>query len=217
MRTYDNLKRTVNKHNLLWAENELFGNYIWERTNDIITNKFDDWLHIAWKEKGINYVVSIPATTKAGIKGAVDAPPTVEGVTGTAIIVFPQQAVNTWKYMNQSQCNALGKHYPFSHPFFQQIKPLKYWRDNLTEEVKSGAVLEIKDENHQQGIYGTNWHVMSNPPPANQSGNVNNWSEGCMGAQYSYWERVIDFAEKSTAEWGDEVSGILLRTEDFEE
>lgn len=216
-RTYDELQEVVLKHNLLFATNKMFGNYIWVRESNEITNKFNDTLHIAYlDEEGQKQVINVPVTTKAGIKGAFDAPPTVAGITGTAVIVFPQQCINTWQFLSGTLLSSLNKGYPFNFPFFQQILPIKYWRDNLTEEIKNGSQLEIIEENLQTGVFGTQWHVMSNPPPAAQSGNVNNWSEGCMGAQYNDWLKVIEFADKSCAIWGNKVSGVLLKAESFE-
>lgn len=196
---YQQLKDRLLNSGFKFYSGKLNLNFIWERTNDVITNKFTDLLHIAYEdEDNIQRVLTVPCTTKPGLKGSIDSPITHEGVTGTAIIM-PGQYGGAWEFRDTDK--------EFSkNPYFRQIKPIDYWRDGDKDLI----VDHVQQQDDK--IFGTHWHVMSNKPPAFQSGNVNNWSLGCMGCQYEYWQSVIELTRKSIPLHGKYFTGTIIYT-----
>ncbi|MEI7962044.1 MAG: hypothetical protein WCI04_06945, partial [archaeon] len=101
----------------------------------------------------------------------------------------------TWKFIDSytgfSTC-----------PYFQQIKGISYWRDGDKDLV----IDEVQEQDNK--IFGTHWHRMSNK--GSKGFPINNWSLGCMGAEYSYWEQVIDLTRKAVKVWGDVFTGTIL-------
>ena len=177
-RTYDNLKQTVLSLGYKWFPEDLHLNFIWERTDDIITNKFTDFLHVAWIEDEVESVITIPATTKPGLKGAVMEPVTVNGVTGTSVII-PGQYIDAWQFRDTTT--------EFSkYPYFRQIGKIDYWRDNRDTNIADEAVQKQEQDNE---LHETHWHRMS-PIDGYGSGQINNWSEGCMGAATPEWKKI---------------------------
>ena len=205
MTSYDEIRAKVIANNYKFFEGELNLNMIWERTSQVFTNKFDDFLHIVYQQNGNNQVLTIPATTKPGLygAGAILNPPTVNGVTGTDVII-PNQYGATWKFIDVGQFYP-GKTYPWTHPYFQQIRGVNYWRDGE-------KILKITEElEHDNTIDGTNWHVMS-PENSDGDGNVNNWSEGCMGSYWSAWNSILPIVRASVAKFGPFFTGTLIDT-----
>jgi len=200
MKNYQEVKDAVIAKGFKFYSGKLNLNFVWERTNDVITNKFTDRLHIAYEdESSIQRVLTIPCTTKPGIKGSIDSPITYEGATGTAIICAPQQVGGGWEFRDTDK--------EFSrYPYFRQVRPVDYWRDGDKDLV----VDRVQQQNDK--IFGTHWHVMSNKPPAFQSGNVNNWSKGCMGAQFADWDKILPLVRKSIPLHGKFFTGTILFT-----
>lgn len=196
---YNELKFKVESLGYEFFIGDLNLNFIWERTSDIITNKFTDFLHIAYQENGQDNILSIACTTKPGIKGSIDSPVTVDGVTGTAVII-PGQYKGAWQYIEINP----SRGYPFNGQFFQQIKPINYWRDGN----KVLYVEHIQEQDNK--IFGTNWHKMSNEGASGFD--INNWSEGCMGAESGIWESILPLVRRSIAKYGPIFTGTLITT-----
>jgi hypothetical protein len=196
MRTYEQIEKTMLFKNYVFDNRPNFANFIWERTSDEVTNKFTDFLHVAYNLQ----VLSIPATTKAGSNGAFYKPPTVEGLTGTAVII-PNQYLKTHKFKDTIQ--------EFStYPYFRQIAPIDYWRDG-NKDLKIDRV-----QLQKQKIFGTHWHRMSQNDTYG-SGLVNNWSEGCMGSPEPEFKKIIPIVREHLAYYGDLHTLTLLETKDF--
>lgn len=216
MRTYRQLQTTMERLNYLFFTDEFNLNFVWERTNDDITNKFTDWLHIAFVRDGRQIVLSIPATTKPGLKGSIDSPVTVDGVTGTAIII-PGQYVNSWQFFDTEDLVKLSrlypnktslKQHPFNYPHFRQIGLVDYWRDGDKDLVVD--YVQKQDDK----IYGTHWHVMSQIGTYG-SGQVNNWSLGCMGAAEPEFKKILPVVRESVKLHGNKVTGTIIESKDF--
>jgi hypothetical protein len=193
--TYQQLKTLIESKGYVFFDNGEFNlNFIWCRTNDKITNYFTDVLYIAYRENGVEKVFTCPSTTKAGIKGAIDSPITYQGITGTAIII-PNQYRGTWKFIDSysgfSTC-----------PYFAQIKGINYWRDGDKDLV----IDEVQEQDNK--TFGTHWHRMSNK--GCKGFPINNWSLGCMGTEYPYWEQVIEITRKAVKIWGDIFTGTII-------
>lgn len=200
MRTYQELKNAIVKKKYVWYEKDMELNCIWERTNDRITNKFTDWIFIAYLANGEEKVIYIPATTKPGLKGSILEPTTVEGVTGTPIIK-PGQYIHCWEFKDTYA--AFSK-----YPYFHQIGKIDYWRDGDKDE-------EIDRVNDQEDrVFGTHWHKMSKSGTYG-SGFVNNWSKGCMGAAEPEFRKILPVVRTSTNIYGKKITGTVLETEDF--
>ena len=200
MITYDEVKKTIQSKNYVWFEGEMNLNMIWERTSDDITNHFTDWLHICYTENKVNKILSLPATTKPGLKGAIDSPITYDGITGTVIII-PGQYLSSWQFID-SYTEFL------QYPYFRQIKGIKYWRDGNKDLI----VDHVQEEDNQ--LFGTHWHRMSNIATYG-SGEVNNWSLGCIGCSEPIWYAVLPIIRESVKIYGNVFSGIIIESKDF--
>lgn len=196
MRTFEQIEKSVLSKGYVFNKRPNFVNFIWERTSDNITNKFTDFLHICYNLQ----VLTIPATTKAGTNGAFLAPRTVEGITGTAVII-PNQYLNTHQFKDTTKEFS-------SYPYFRQIKPLDYWRDGDKDLVIDRVQLQ------NQKVFFTHWHRMSNNGTYG-SGLVNNWSEGCMGSPEPEWKKILPIVREHVPMYGDKFTTTLMETKDF--
>ena len=200
MRTYQQLKNTLLKKNYKFFTGNIDLNFIWERTNDTITNTFTDFLYIAYLNNGKENVLIIPATTKPGLKGSILEPGTVEGIKGTAIIK-PGQYLKSWEFHDTFK--------EFSgYPYFRQIGKIDYWRDG----DKDTQIDKVQDQ--EDRIFGTHWHKMSQIGTYG-SGQINNWSLGCMGAAEPEFKKILPLVRTSVKIWGTKFSGTILESKDF--
>lgn len=202
MRTYQEIEKAVKDKGYKWYTGAYNLNCIWERTSDIFTNKFTDFLHIAYQatKDGQGFVFTIPATTKAGLKGSVLEPTKVDGVTGTAVIK-PGQYLSSWEFRDTYKEFS-------SYPYFRQIGKIDYWRDG----DKDNVIDRVQDQ--EDRIFGTHWHRMSQNDTYG-SGLVNNWSLGCMGSPEPEWEKILPLIKKGVQAYGTKFTGTLLETKDF--
>lgn len=199
--TYDQLRAAVTKKGYKWFTKNLSLNFIWIRTSDEITNRFTDWLYVAWLELGGKEVICIPATTKPGLKGSILEPVTVEGVTGTAVIK-PNQYISAWQFRDQYS--------GFSHyPYFHQVGEVDYWRDG----DKDNEIDKVNDQDKK--IFGTHWHRMSQTDTYG-SGQVNNWSLGCMGAPEPEFRKILPVVRGAVEFYGRMFTGTIMELKDFE-
>ena len=205
-RTYSELKFTMLRKNYKFFLGHLDVNCIWERTSDKITNYFTDFLYIVYLEYNPKtkvsepHVICIPATTKPGLKGSILEPTTVNGILGTAIIK-PGQYLKTWEF--RDTFSEFSK-----YPYFRQIAPIDYWRDG----DKDTDIDKVNDQENK--IFGTHWHRMSNNGTYG-SGQVNNWSLGCMGASEPEFKKILPIIRKSAKIYGNKFSGTILESKDF--
>lgn len=200
MRTYESIKKTILNKKFKWYEGQLNLNFVWERTSDVITNMFTDYVHIAYSENNVNKILSLPATTKPGIKGSIDSPITYEGITGTAIMV-PGQYLSSWEF--RDVYNEFSE-----YPYFRQIKGINYWRDGDKDLI----VDHVQQQNDK--IFKTHWHRMSQTATYG-SGLVNNWSLGCIGCPEPIWYAILPIVRESVKIYGVKFSGSIIETKDF--
>jgi len=200
MRTYQEIKNVIDGKGFRFFTGNLDVNCIWERTSDVITNKFTDWLYVVYLDGGKEKVIRIPATTKPGLKGSILEPTTVEGVTGTAIIK-PGQYRSCWQF--RDTFSEFSK-----YPYFRQIGKIDYWRDG----DKDTDIDKVQDQ--EDRIFGTHWHKMSQVGTYG-SGQVNNWSKGCMGAAEPEFKKILPIIRKSAALYGDKFTGTIIESKDF--
>lgn len=204
MRTYQQIKDAITDLGYVWYSGNFQLNFVWERTNDEITNRFTDPLHICWSGPGPagTKILTIPATTKPGLKGSILEPVTVSGITGTAIIK-PGQYLNTWEFKDTDK--------EFSHyPYFRQVGPVDYWRDGDRDKV----VDHVQDQ--EDKIFGTHWHRMSQNNTYG-SGEVNNWSLGCMGSPEPEFKKILEPVRISVKIHGPKFTGTIIESKDIKQ
>lgn len=192
---YNRIKELVlSKGYMFFEEGNYNLNFIWERTSDEYTNMFTDKLHILYLVCDVEKIITIPATTKPGLKGAILNPVTVGGVTGTSVIC-PGQYRSSWQYSQ----GLVGAKYPWSSVHFRQVRPISYWRDGNKD-------LKIDEEQFVPSAnVGTHWHIMEEP--------VNNWSLGCMGISASDMLSKVDpIVKVANLIWGDIYTGTIIET-----
>lgn len=196
-RTYDQIEQAVKTLNFRWFTAPFSLNVVWERTSYEATNKFTDWCHFCYTESnGNKKIISIPATTKPGLVGSLFSPTTVEGVTGTAVIQSPQQIDKGWQFRDTFS--------EFSrYPYFRQRGKVNYWRDGNKDTWIDKVKAQIAK------IFGTHWHIMSQPGKRG-SGLVNNWSEGCMGWAEPDFAPLLPLIRKSVSLYGDMFTGTII-------
>jgi hypothetical protein len=204
MRTYEQLQNTVLSKGYNFFDTGAYNlNIIMERTTHQITNEFDDWMHIAFKdENGSSVVMSIPATTKPGLNGngAVLAP----NSRGTAILV-PDQYKHSHKFYDTDKG---WEHYPFNGEYFRQMASVKVWRDK-----EKRLNIEQCEDNTDEGLFGINIHKMSNPGKTGFP--VNNWSEGCQGAEEPHFKTILPIVREAVSRYGDVFTLTLIESTDF--
>jgi hypothetical protein len=200
MRTYQEIKSAVLKKGYVFFEKNLSINLIWERYDELITNHFTDWLHVAFMDNGQPTVISIPATTKPGLKGSILDPITVDGVTGTAVII-PGQYRSAWTFVDSYQGWS-------KYPYFGQVGPMNYWRDGN----KNGVIEHVQEQTGR--IFGTNGHRMTNNGV--KDGEVNNWSLGCMGSPEPEWAKILPVVRRSAKLYGLVFTCTLMESKDFQ-
>lgn len=198
MRTFDQIKKAVESLGFRWFSGAFSLNYVHERADFVATNHFSDLLHVCWNDdKGGQHILTIPWTTKPGLKGSLLNPLTVRGITGTAVIQTPQQVIGGWEFHDTKD--------EFSHyPYFRQVKKVKYWRDGDKD-------LEIDKVQPEEEINGTHWHIMSKENTMG-SGNVNNFSLGCVGAPEPEFKKILEITRKTVGIYGSKVSGTFIES-----
>lgn len=161
-------------------------------TGKTVTNKFDDWMTVSYKENGEWKFHIWACTTDPGTKAVKE----FHNPNGVARLI-PNQYRGVWKIdLHQGKYKALC----------QRLGNVKVWRDNnrnmLFEEVTV-----------QEGSFGINIHRSN---PKTESEYVENWSEGCQ-----VFKRVKDFnelmtiCEKASQIHGNSFSYTLLESKDI--
>ena len=122
-------------------------------TGQKVTNVFDDYLTVSYKENGQWKCHVWPATTDPGKKGVMES----KNKDGVARLVEGQYRGSHIIRLHQGKYEALG-----------QDRPVKVYRDANKDM--------IYDENKiAEGVYGINIHKAGA-----DSTYVENWSEGCQ-------------------------------------
>lgn len=200
MRTYNQIKEAVTALGFKWFEKPYSINYVFERVDFVVTNRFTDLWHLCYKDdKGKDLILTIPVTTKPGLKGSLLEPVTVGGITGTAVIKSPQQVIGGWEFRDTDK--------EFSHyPYFRQVGLVDYWRDG-NKDLKIDKVQDQEDK-----LFLTHWHVMSHTGTYG-SGQVNNWSLGCMGSPEPELKKILEVTRKSVGLYGTKVTGTIIESQ----
>lgn len=199
MRTYEQIKNAVTNLGFKWFTDKYKINSVFERVDFVATNKFTDFWHLCYtNESGVNLILTIPCTTKPGLKGSLLEPTTVSGITGTAIIESPQQIIDGWEF------NDTFKEFS-EYPYFRQIGQVNYWRDGNKDLV----IDKTNEQLHK--VFGTHWHRMSQNGTYG-SGLVNNWSLGCMGSPEPEFEKILPLIRQAIKINGTKFTGTIIES-----
>lgn len=160
-------------------------------TGKKVTNVFDDWMTISYKEGGVWKYHSWACTTDPGTKAVKE----FHNPNGVARLVPNQYRGSHIIRLHQGKYEALG-----------QDKPVKVWRDKNKD-------MTFDETTIQEGVFGINIHRSN---PTTESAYVENWSEGCQ-----VFKRVKDFNEfmticrKSRDIHGNRFTYTLLESSDI--
>ncbi len=158
-------------------------------TGDKVTNVFDDYLTISYKENGEWKFYIWPATTDPGKKGVMES----KNKDGVARLVEGQYRGSHIIRLHQGKYEALG-----------QDRPVKVYRDANKDM--------IYDENKiAEGVYGINIHKAGA-----DSTYVENWSEGCQVFKKSVdFEEFMKICRKSKDIHGNRFTYTLIESKDI--
>ena len=158
-------------------------------TGQKVTNAFDDYLTISYKENGQWKCHVWPATTDPGKKGVMES----KNKDGVARLVEGQYRGSHIIRLHQGKYEALG-----------QDKPVKVYRDANKDMTY--------DENKiTEGVYGINIHKAGA-----DSTYVENWSEGCQVFKKSAdFEAFMKICRKSKDIHGNRFTYTLIETKDI--
>lgn len=160
-------------------------------TGDKVTNVFDDYITISYKEKGVWKTHTWEATTDPGKRSTLE----FSNKLGVARLVPGQYRGSHMIRKHGGKYTALGQKFDV---------PVKVYRDNNKDSKFDEDVID-------EGIFGINVHKAGR-----ESTWVENWSAGCM-----VFKRTKDFDEfmkiiqEARRIHGNSFSLTLLETKDF--
>ena len=158
-------------------------------TGDKVTNVFDDYLTISYKENGEWKFHIWPATTDPGKKGVME----YHNKDGVARLVEGQYRGSHIIRLHQGKYEALG-----------QDKPVKVYRD-------ANKDLTYDENKITEGVYGINIHKAGA-----DSTYVENWSEGCqVFKKAADFEEFMKICRKSKDIHGNRFTYTLIESKDI--
>jgi hypothetical protein len=190
------IEKAVKSLNYDWFENGDFNvNIVGVRnssTKDKVTNAFDDFITISYKENGEWKFYKFKATTEAGM-AYMKSP---MNKNGTAILIPNQYKGSHAVGLHQGQYKAL-----------RQVGKLKIWRDsdkdsqydyvNVTDSFNDGINIHRANKNGES-IY------------------VEKWSAGCQViASSKDFETFMKVIEKSASLYGNKFTYTLITSNDL--
>ena len=154
-----------------------------------VTNLFDDWITISYKENGEWKLHIWEATTDPGKKAMLE----YHNSAGVARLVEGQYKGSHTIRLHQGKYEALG-----------QQKPMKVYRDKDKDMV-------YDEEVSQSGVYGINIHKAG----ANST-YVENWSEGCQVFKKAEdFEKFMSICRKAKDIHGNSFTYTLIESNDI--
>lgn len=199
---YSRLEQTIKSLNYKWFNNSV--NIIGERTNDIFTDFFTDYIHIAVN----NQVHTFPASTKAGIL-YVKNPLSAYGTNVKTGVYENIKGVAVLKEGQYRNCYQLVDNYWqwLSYPYLYQVGAVDVYRDNTLD-------LEIdRDSPVHRGCFGINIHRGSNPGILGY--NVGSFSAGCQVIEEPNLKQILSFLRQDVIKFGNLFTYTLIKTEDL--
>jgi len=158
-------------------------------TGQKVTNAFDDFLTISYKENGEWKFHIWPATTDPGKKGVLE----YHNVNGVARLVEGQYRGSHGIGLHQGKYEAL-----------KQAKNVKVYRD-------ANKDLQYDENKVQEGVFGINIHKAGA-----DSTYVENWSEGCqVFKRAADFEEFMKICRKARDTHGNSFTYTLIETSDI--
>jgi hypothetical protein len=197
--TREQIEATVKAKGYKWfddADNQGFDvNIVGIRnssTGKTVTNKFDDWMSVSYKENGEWKFHIWPCTTDPGTKAVKE----FHNPNGVARLI-PDQYRGVWKIdLHQGKYKALC----------QRLGDVKVWRDKNKDML-------FEEVTVQKGVFGINIHRSN---PKTESEYVENWSEGCqVFKRVKEFNEFMTICEKASQIHGNSFSYTLLESKDI--
>lgn len=158
-------------------------------TGQTVTNVFDDYLTISYKENGVWKFNSWQNTTDPGKKGVME----YHNVDGVARLVEGQYSGSHIIRLHQGKYEALC-----------QDKPVKVYRDANKDMVYNESKIT-------EGVYGINIHKAGV-----DSTYVENWSEGCQVFKKSAdFDSFMLICKKAASIHGNTFTYTLIESSDI--
>ena len=162
------------------------------KSGNLITNGFDDYIVVIYKNKRGWQKIYYRATTEPGSYYMY----TVPNKIGTAIMV-PGQYRGAYK---------IGKHQG-KYKALVQVKPVKVYRD-----ANKDSYYDMEPETIQNGVFGINIHKAGNA-----SKRIDKWSAGCQViADDNNFRAFMQLCEKAAKIYGDTFTYTLINEEDLD-
>ncbi len=162
-------------------------------TGKKVTNVFDDFLTISYKENGVWKFFIWSATTDPGKKSMLEWKKM--GITGGCARLVAGQYRTTW---------AIDKHQGKYDALCQRLAKVKVYRDTDLD-------LEYDEDKITEGIYGINIHKSGR-----DSTWVENWSAGCQVFKKSMdFDAFMSIVKKAAKIHGNKFSYTLIETKDI--
>jgi hypothetical protein len=196
MYTKEKIETALKSKGYVWFEDEINKgfdiNIVGVRTSStgqVVTNVFDDYLTLSYKENGQWKFHSWPATTDPGKKGVME----YHNAAGVARLVEGQYRGSHTIRLHQGKYEALG-----------QSKNVKVYRDANRDMVYNESKID-------EGVFGINIHKAGA-----DSTYVENWSEGCQVFKKSAdFEEFMKICRKARDIHGNSFTYTLIESSDI--
>ena len=190
----EQIEQTVKSKGYVWFEGtkDFDVNIVGVRnssTGDKVTNVFDDFLTVSYKEGGEWKFQIWPATTDPGKKGVME----YHNASGVARLVPGQYRGSHTIGLHQGKYEAL-----------KQQKPVKVYRDKDKD-------MQYDENIIQEGVFGINIHKAGA-----DSTYVENWSEGCQVFKKSAdFDSFMKIMNKAATIHGKSFTYTLIESKDI--
>ncbi len=190
----EQIEETVKSKGYVWFEGlkDFDVNIVGVRnssTGDKVTNLFDDFLTVSYKEGGEWKFHIWPATTDPGKKGVME----YHNAAGVARLVPGQYRGSHTIGLHQGKYEAL-----------KQQKPVKVYRDKDKD-------MQYDENIIQEGVFGINIHKAGA-----DSTYVENWSEGCQVFKKSVdFDSFMKIMNKAASIHGKSFTYTLIESKDI--
>jgi hypothetical protein len=190
----EQIEQTVKSKGYVWFEGtkDFDVNIVGIRnssTGDKVTNVFDDFLTVSYKEGGEWKFQIWPATTDPGKKGVME----YHNAAGVARLVPGQYRGSHTIGLHQGKYEAL-----------KQQKPVKVYRDKDKD-------MQYDENIIQEGVFGINIHKAGV-----DSTYVENWSEGCQVFKKSAdFDSFMKIMNKAATIHGKSFTYTLIESKDI--
>lgn len=144
--------------------------FVWLRLDNKLTNTYDD---VCVRFKGTHVDKVFPCSTTAG-DYYIFNPITYGGITGTAV-ACEQQVLNSHEFITSANWKSLW----LGGPYFQERKPIKFYRDGNKDRIIDRGKVYIDN-------IGVNFHH------GGVENLISNWSAACMIAHPNDWYSSLD-------------------------